>query len=167
MQDMYWVKATVIDTNDYEGIEVKKAFTIEKANSMITIHHDLSKAQDGQAVKEPSITQMGSQSVPVYEWYEKNDGVARNTTWTKLVEAPSEVGNYKLVITVGEDKNYQAVTTEIEFMIREAESTVIEGNQVNGVQTGDGTQVGVWAILVGLSTGMMIYFRKKNGKEEV
>ncbi len=44
MQDMYWVKATVIDTNDYEGIEVKKAFTIEKANSMITIHHDLSKA---------------------------------------------------------------------------------------------------------------------------
>ncbi len=110
---------------------------------------------------------MGSQSVPVYEWYEKNDGVARNTTWTKLVEAPSEVGNYKLVITVGEDKNYQAVTTEIEFMIREAESTVIEGNQVNGVQTGDGTQVGVWAILVGLSTGMMIYFRKKNGKEEV
>ncbi len=174
----YWIKATVIGTNDYEGIEVKKAFTIAKASSMITIHHDLNKIYDGQAVIEPSITQIGSQSVPVYEWYVKNEEVTRNTIWTKLTGAPSEVGNYKLVITVSEDKNYHGVTKEVEFCIKEAqqdipsvsediidneESHVITGNQV---QTGDGTQVGLWTMLVGLSTGLMIYFRRKNHKEE-
>lgn len=38
---------------------------------------------------------------------------------------------------------------------------------VTGVQTGDSTQVGLWTILAGLSTGLMMCFRKKNRKEEV
>ena len=44
--------------------------------------------------------------------------------------------------------------------------TTIPG-QVTGVQTGDGTQVGLWTMFVGLSTGMMMFFRRKNRKEEV
>ncbi|MDE6195886.1 MAG: MBG domain-containing protein, partial [Erysipelotrichaceae bacterium] len=53
----YWVKAVVEGTDNYEGLEAKVSFTIEKANSSITIDTDLNKVYDGQPVSKPSITQ--------------------------------------------------------------------------------------------------------------
>ena len=141
----YKVKAILHERGNYDRAEVEKEFEITKANSSITIHDDLNKVYDGQAVKEPSITQVGSQSLPVFEWY-TIDGV-------QLENAPIEVGSYKLVVSVAEDKNHNGITAEVEFEIKEA-------LQENNVQTGDSTQVGLWAILVILSTGMMIFFIK-------
>ncbi|MDE6195701.1 MAG: MBG domain-containing protein, partial [Erysipelotrichaceae bacterium] len=203
---VYWVKASVEGTNNYEGLEAKVSFTIEKANSSITIDTDLNKVYDGQPVSEPSITQTGSQSTPVYEWYVKDEGTARTDTWTKLAEAPVEVGKYKLVVSVAEDINYSSATIEQEFSISEVvntpeevptppnggtitnpdgstetiqpgevlrpnnpsdEMTETPGEGIDGVQTGDKTQVGLWSILVGLSAGLMMIFRKKNRKEEL
>ena len=77
-----------------------------------------------------------------------------------LTSAPIEVGSYKLVVTVIEDANYNGVTTEIAFSIKEAQLDTLP-------VTGDSTQAGLWTMLVGLSTGLMMYFRKKNRKEEV
>ncbi|MDE6475556.1 MAG: MBG domain-containing protein, partial [Erysipelotrichaceae bacterium] len=116
----YWVKAVVEGTDNYEGLEAKVSFTIEKANSSITIDTDLNKVYDGQPVSKPSITQTGSQSTPVYEWYVKDKGTARTDTWTKLAEAPVEVGSYKLVVSVAEDTNYHGATAEVEFSIKVA-----------------------------------------------
>ena len=47
------------------------------------------------------------------------------------------------------------------------EDTNTSDNQITGIQTGDVTKVGLWTTLVGLSTGFMIFFRKKKDKEEV
>ena len=233
----YWVKASVIDTDSYTGLEAKKAFTIAKASSMTTIDSDLNKEYDGQPVVEPQVTVIGSTGAITYEWYKKEESITKAVTWTKLATAPSEVGNYKVVVTVAGDGNYEAVTVEKEFSISEQvivvptpglggiiinpdgtegpvvnpddkvesngpaitnpdgsitfpnggtitkpdgsvviiqsgatlkpneESTTIPGQSVTGVQTGDGTQVGLWTMLVGLSTGMMVFFRRKNRKE--
>ncbi|MDE6195413.1 MAG: LPXTG cell wall anchor domain-containing protein, partial [Erysipelotrichaceae bacterium] len=46
------------------------------------------------------------------------------------------------------------------------EEIVQPEESVNGAQTGDKTQVGLWSILAGLSTGMMMFFRRKRKKEE-
>ncbi|MDE6475501.1 MAG: MBG domain-containing protein, partial [Erysipelotrichaceae bacterium] len=126
----YWVKASVEGTDNYEGLEAKVSFTIEKANSSITIDTDLNKVYDGQPVSEPSITQIGSQSTPVYEWYVKDEGTARTDTWTKLAEAPVEVGSYKLVVSVAEDTNYHGATVEVEFSIKV--ETVVVPTPPNG-----------------------------------
>ena len=52
-------------------------------------------------------------------------------------------------------------------LVEGEETTTTPEQGVTGVQTGDGTQVGLWTMLVGLSTGMMMFFRRKNRKEEV
>ena len=163
----YWVKASVIDTDSYAGLEAKKAFTIAKASSMITMDSDLNKVYDGQPVSEPQVTVTGSTGAITYEWYKKEESTTRAIAWTQLTEAPREVGNYKVVVIVAGDENYEGVTVEKEFSILAEESVeFIPGQEVTGVQTGDGTQVGLWTMLVGLSTGMMMFFRKKNRKEE-
>ena len=174
----YWVKASIVATNNYGALEAKQSFMIEKANSSITIHDDLNKAYDGQAVMQPNITQIGSQSAAVYEWYVKNEGVTKADPWTRLSEAPIEIGNYKLVVRVAEDMNYHGATAEVEFSIQEAQqettpedsgsegANTSTGNQVEGVQTGDRTQVGLWTMLLGLATGIMLFFTKKKSKKE-
>ena len=134
---------------------------------------------DGTAVVEPQVSVTGSAGAITYEWYKKEGSETRAVAWTQLTEAPREVGSYKVVVTVAGDANYEAVTAEKEFSILvteesevvptpgEDEGTTTISGQVTGVQTGDGTQVGLWTMLVGLSTGMMMYFRRKNRKEEV
>ena len=150
-----------------------------RGRSTITVNDSLDKVYDGQAVAEPQVTVTGSTGIVNYQWYTV-DGV-------ELGSAPSEVGSYRLVITVGEDSNYNGVTTEVVFMIKEAQSNnppAIEdtnnssesnnkeewnesiGNQVSGVQTGDITKVGLWTLLVGVSIGFMLFFIKKNRKED-
>ncbi|MDE6475392.1 MAG: MBG domain-containing protein [Erysipelotrichaceae bacterium] len=172
----YWVKATVEATDNYEGLEAKVSFMIDKANSSITIDTNLNKEYDGQPVNSPAITQVGSQSTPVYEWYVKNEGTVRTDTWTKLAEAPVEVGNYKLVVSVAEDINYYGAMAEVEFSIKAAQSESIPTpgedsnvepeDTIEGVQTGDTTQVGLWTVLAGLAAGIMVFFTNKKRKEE-
>ena len=164
----YKVKAILTEDANYAGIEVEKEFTISQAVSSVTITGELDKVYDGQPVVEPQVSVTGSTGAITYEWYKKEESTTRAITWTQLTEAPKEVGNYKLVVTVAGDENYEAATVEKEFSILADESVeIIPGQEVTGVQTGDGTQVGVWTILVGLSTGMMMFFRRKNRKEEV
>ena len=243
----YWVKATVTGTNNYDGLEAKKSFTIEKASSVITIDNDLNKLFDGTAVAEPQVRVTGSTGTVSIEWYQKEETTTKAITWKKLAAAPSAIGDYKVVVTVGEDGNYIETTKEQEFSILQnkvviptpgaggvvtnpdgntitvtpndklesngpatinpdgsivfpnggtvtrpdgstetiqpggvltpnqvevipgtgGETTTTPAQGVTGVQTGDSTQVGLWTMLVGLSTGLMMYFRKKNRKEEV
>ena len=240
----YWVKAAVTETNNYEGLEGKKSFTIGMASSNIMIDNDLDKLFDGTAVENPQVTVTGSTGTITCEWYRKEENIAGVVTWTKLATAPSEVGEYKVVVTVAGDENYTEATVGKEFLILEniivvptpetggiitnpsggtitiipediiesngpviinpdgsttfpnggivtkldgsvviiqpgatlkpnnlpVESegtTTISGQEVTGVQTGDRTQVGLWTMLVGLSTGIMMFFRGKNRKEGV
>ena len=235
----YKVKAILAEDANYAGVEVEKEFTISQAASSVTITTELDKVYDGKPVVEPQVSVTGSTGAITYEWYKKEESTTRAVTWTLLTEVPREVGNYKVVVTVAEDGNFEAVTVEKEFSISEQvivvptpglggvitnpdgtegsvvnpddkvesngpvitnpdgsitfpnggtitrpdgsvviiqsgailkpneESTIIPGQSVTGVQTGDRTQVGLWTMLVGLSTGMMMYFRKKNSKEGV
>ena len=156
--------------NGAETLSVTLHFNKKKQSSSIIVNDDLNKVYDGQVVAEPQVTVTGSTGAVTFEWYTV-DGV-------ELGSAPSEVGSYKLVVTVGEDSNYSGVTTEVVFMIKEAqpnnssESNNKEewnesiGNQVSGIQTGDITKVGLWILLVGLSIGLMLFFIKKNRKED-
>ncbi|MDE6195933.1 MAG: MBG domain-containing protein, partial [Erysipelotrichaceae bacterium] len=174
----YRVKAILAADANYASAEVEKVFDITKASSAIIINDDLNKVYDGQAVMQPNITQIGSQSVAVYEWYVKNEEVTKVDPWTRLLEAPTEVGNYKLVVKVTEDMNYYGATAEVEFSIQEVQQEITpddssnEGantsteNQVDGVQTGDTTQIGLWTMLAALATGIMLFFTKKKSKEE-
>ena len=172
----YIVKAILAEDTNYAGIEVEKEFTISQASSSVTITVELDKVYDGQPVVEPQVSVTGSTGAITYEWYKKEESATRSVTWTQLTEAPREVGSYKVVVTVAGDENFEAVTVEKEFSISgqatvapgEGEgTTTIPGQEVTGVQTGDGTQVGLWTMLVGLSTGMMMFLRRKNRKEEV
>ena len=174
----YIVKAILAEDTNYAGIEVEKEFTISQASSSVTITVELDKVYDGQAVSEPQVSVTGSTGAITYEWYKKEESATRSVTWTQLTEAPREVGSYKVVVTVAGDGNFEAAIVEKEFSISgqatvvptpgtSEETTTIPGQEVTGVQTGDGTQVGLWTMLVGLSTGMMIFFRRKNRKEEV
>ncbi|MDE6476207.1 MAG: MBG domain-containing protein, partial [Erysipelotrichaceae bacterium] len=109
----YWVKASVEGTDNYEGLEAKVSFTIEKANSSITIHDDLSKAYDGEPVSEPTnVEPKGSGGDLSFEWYTA-DG-------TKLEEAPAEVGSYKVKAILAEDDNYAGAEVEKAFTISQA-----------------------------------------------
>ena len=233
----YKVKAILAEDINYAGIEVEKVFTISQAVSSLTVTVELNKVYDGQPVVEPQVTVTGSTGAITYEWYKQEESTTRAITWTKLSTAPSEVGNYKVVVTVAGDGNFEAVTVEKEFSILSKEvvptpglggvittpdgtvgpeinpgdkvesngpvitnpdgsitfpnggtitkpdgsvviiqpgatfkpnGLMVEGTTtISGVQTGDSTQVGLWTMLIGLSTGVMMFFRRKNRKEEV
>ena len=165
----YKVKLILASDTNYDSVEVEKSFTISKATSTIMIHDELNKEYDGMVVVDPTnITTTGSAGIISYQWYTA-DGV-------ELGSAPSEVGNYRIVITLGEDRNHNGVITEAAFLIKEAQPnnpSAIEdtknestGNQVSGIQTGDSTKAGLWIFLVGVSIGLMLFFIKKSRKED-
>ena len=178
----YKVKAILAADINYIGAEVEKEFTISQATTTIIINNQLDKVYDEKPVLNPQISVVGSSGLVEYEWYKKEKSATKSITWIKLTTAPSEVGNYKLVVTVEQDMNYQGATTEVEFHISEK---VIEkpslpedsednqdvskptGSQIDSVQTGDGTQLGLWTLLAGISAGLMTFFTKKKYKDEI
>ena len=135
----YKVKAILTEDTNYAGIEVEKEFTISQATSSVTITVELDKVYDGQSVIEPQVSVTGSTGAITYEWYKKEESTTRTTTWTKLATAPSEVGNYKVVVTVAGDGNFEAVTVEKEFSILGKEVVPTPGTG-GGITNPDGTE---------------------------
>ena len=135
----YKVKAILAEDTSYAGVEVEKEFIISQAASSVTITVELDKEYDGQPVVEPQVSVTGSTGTITYEWYKKEESATRATTWTKLATAPSKVGNYKVVVTVAGDGNYEAVTVEKEFSISGQETVVPTPGTGGSIINPDGT----------------------------
>ncbi|MDE6475801.1 MAG: MBG domain-containing protein, partial [Erysipelotrichaceae bacterium] len=112
----YKVKVILEANENYTGAEVEKEFEIYKATTSVSIIGELSKEYDGKPVATPEVKVVGSTGQVSYEWYRKEE-TARATTWTRLEEAPVEIGSYKLVVRVAGDKNYEGAMAEKEFTI--------------------------------------------------
>ena len=125
----YKVKAILAENVNYVGAEVEKSFEIAKASSTITIHDDLNKVYDGQAVVDPAnITKIGSNGAVSFEWYTAND--------TKLQSAPMNVGSYKVKAILASDVNYVGAEVEKAFEITKANSSITINDSLDKVYDG-------------------------------
>lgn len=114
----YYVKATVEGTSNYKGLVSEPVeFTILKANTALTITSSVDKTYDGNTVLDPIYKLEGNTNTVTIEWLNK-DG-------TKLIDKPSEVGEYKVVVKVDEDTNYNSASDTKEFTISIADNTWI------------------------------------------
>ena len=117
----WYVKATVTGNQNYTGLEAIKKFTILKANSFIKFKDgfSLDKTYDTKAVSvnADNVETTGS-SADISFIYEKKTGDG----WETLSGAPANVGTYKIVAHVDEDKNYKEASVEKEFSISKAEN---------------------------------------------
>ena len=79
----------------------------------------------------------GSEGEVAFAWYELTD----EDEWTKLDEAPSEAGDYKVVATVAADANHEAAAAELGFTIYKVTSGG-PSSSTGGSSTGatDGSQ---------------------------
>ncbi len=116
----YLCVATIPYDNGYEHtvyslIEI----TINQADNNLTIiTESLDKIYDGSAVVVPEITaDFGKESVK-YTWYQVNGDVSK-----ELDEAPSEIGNYKVVASIPGTDNYKGASAELAFTISAIEIT--------------------------------------------
>ena len=112
----YYVKATVDGTLNYKGL-VSEAieFTVLKANTTLSITSSVDKTYDGNTASDPVYKLEGNTNTVTIEWLNK-DG-------TKLTVKPSEVGEYKVVVKVDEDTNYNSASDSKEFTISKADNT--------------------------------------------
>ena len=116
----WYVKATVAETNNYKGLEAVKSFTIEKAESTISIKENLGKIYDRTAVNEkPNVDTSGSQGKVTYKWEKKMN----DNTWGTIPAAPTNAGTYRVMATLLADKNYKEASSEpVEFTIALAQN---------------------------------------------
>ena len=115
----YYVKAEVIGNENYKGLVSEAVeFTISKANTTLTITAPVDKTYDGNTVSDPKYKLEGNTNTVTIEWLKK-DG-------TKLTDKPSEVGEYKVVVKVNEDTNYNSASDTKEFTISKADNTWID-----------------------------------------
>ena len=119
----WYVKANVKTTSNYNGLVDVKSFQIHKADSSIEIA-DLDKVYDGKAVVADA-TKTGSSKKLKYTWYQKTETneISLDEEWTKLKEAPKNAGTYRLVATLGADKNYNGAIAIKDFTIAQATNT--------------------------------------------
>ena len=112
----YYVKATVDGTLNYKGLVSEAVeFTILKANTTLSITSSIDKTYDGNTVSDPKYKLEGNTNTVTIEWLNK-DG-------TKLTDKPSEVGEYKVVVKVEEDTNYNSASDTKVFTISKADNT--------------------------------------------
>ena len=112
----YYVKATVEGTLNYKGLVSEAVeFTVLKANTTLTITSSIDKAYDGNTVSDPKYKLEGNTNTVTIEWLNK-DGA-------KLTDKPSDVGEYKVVVKVDEDTNYNSASDTKEFTISKADNT--------------------------------------------
>ena len=114
----YYVKAEVIGNENYKGLVSEAVeFTILKANTTLSITSPVDKTYDGNTVSDPIYKLEGNTNTVTIEWLNK-DG-------TKLTDKPSDVGEYKVVVKVDEDTNYNSVSDTKDFTISKADNTWI------------------------------------------
>ena len=98
----YVVRATVLDTANYDGTKATATFTIEKANaSILGVNANLlyTEVYDSKAYSIKGVSSSHRESAPVY------------TIKNELGETVNEMknaGTYKVVITLAESANYNA-----------------------------------------------------------
>ena len=113
----WYVKATVI-TENYEKLEDTIEFTIEKADSTISITDSLDKTYDGKAVNADQVAETtGSNGTISYRWEKRLE----DNTWEEMSSAPINVGNYRVIAKLAADNNYkEAYSAPVEFTITQA-----------------------------------------------
>lgn len=112
----YYVKATVEGTSNYKGLVSEViGFVVLKANTTLSITSPVDKTYDGNTVSDPIYKLEGNTNTVTIEWFNKGG--------TKLTNKPSDVGEYKVVVKVDEDTNYNSASDTKEFTISKADNT--------------------------------------------
>ena len=121
----YYVKAEVIGNENYKGLTSDPVeFTILKANTTLTITSSVDKSYDGNTVSDPKYKLEGNTNTVTIGWLNK-DGA-------ELTVKPSDVGEYKVVVKVDEDTNYNSASDTKEFTISKANNTWIDELTISG-----------------------------------
>lgn len=120
------------------------SLTVSKAALASVSIEDVSKKYDGAQVAEPSVTAIdgrghASDGTCSYAWYRK-DG---QDSWTELDSAPSQVGSYKVEVSVAEGTNHLPASRELEFSIGRADAQTISVSKIDAAKTYDGVPVSV------------------------
>ena len=114
-------------------VERKLKVNVGKANSTIEfIPLSLDKKYDGIPVNNPDVEKIGSIKDVTFTWYQKDGG-----DWKELSSAPVEAGNYKVVVSVEADDNYNGASAELEFAISKTEDEWAEELSIEGWTYGD------------------------------
>ena len=109
----YYVKATVTETENYTGLESVVPFEIKKADSNVTITtKSLDKTYDGNKVNDPTYETSGSDGKVSIKYQEY-----KADKWVDLSSAPTNVGKYKVVVTLDGNDNFNSASKELEFTI--------------------------------------------------
>ena len=99
-------------------VELNLSVDTAKADTSLTITTEsMDKAYDGKAVASPKVEIKGNTNSAIFTWYVQN-----GNEWKKLGEAPTNVGNYKVIAKVAEDSNYKEATAEKEFNISQTKN---------------------------------------------
>ena len=117
---------------DNHRVERKISVIVEKGTSTVTIiTKTLDKPYDGGAVSAPEYTTSGSKGKKTITWQE-NKGTVDAPKWENIDSAPSEVGNYRVVVTLAEDNNYKSAEAALKFVISKAENVWTEELSIEG-----------------------------------
>lgn len=116
----WYVKAKVDGTASYtELVSEPVAFVIHKAESQVIIDTDsLDKDYDGQSVEEIQYHTNGSKGT-IETYYEKWNG----STWERYLEDPILPGDYRVVIILDEDANYNGTSKTFAFTINKLQNS--------------------------------------------
>lgn len=79
----------------------------------------------------PEYTTSGSKGKKTITWQE-NKGTVDAPKWENIDSAPSEVGNYRVVVTLAEDNNYKSAEAALKFVISKAENVWTEELSIEG-----------------------------------
>ena len=114
-------------------VERKLKVNVGKTNSSIEfIPLSLDKKYDGIPVNNPDVEKTGSIKGVTFTWYQKDGG-----DWKELSSAPVEAGNYKVVVSVEADDNYNGASAELEFAISKTENKWTDKLSIDNWTYGD------------------------------
>lgn len=106
----YTIYYRVIFTN-YESVTGSATITIRMVDpAPVQTTTDLSKVYDGSPAVEPNYN-TNTDGEATYTWYKKVNGQFEQ------VDSAIEVGEYKVVLTIGATQNYYETSTEVFFTI--------------------------------------------------
>lgn len=119
----YYLKATVVETSNYTGLETIVAFEIVKADNEWTIAPTIENWLYGNPSNLPTASSKYNTETPVdYKYSSEEDG-----EYTYVV--PTSVGTHYLKATVAASDNYNELVTIIAFEITAPHLTINEGTE--------------------------------------